>query len=394
MLSDYDELPVHQAPYPVAEVPVSDLNWDNGYYWGVYSDSAEVFLLTGIRLTPNADMIGGYASIVHRGVQTTVRVSRILRPDLSVAVGPLRYDFDQPFRDLHLRLDDNPSGLSFDLHWLGLSDPFLEAHHLATRRGRRTTDQTRYTQGGTARGWIRFGDQHHQVTPDRWFADRDHSWGLYEPRRPLSDPREWLPPAPKPLLRRAFRLWVLFQGPDHNGFYQLHESEEGIQANLNDVFGSAFEGGIDRNWPSPEPRLAFTAGRHQLRFRPGTRIVTGGTVYLTDELGREWRQEIEVVGAPWSILPIGYYHGTWKDGGNLHTWHRSEPFHVEWDAFDVSTPRDHQTYDGRVFRNHCGSEYLGRIRTIGPGVDFTGLGHVEVQIEGRYTPYGFEWEPR
>ena len=44
-LTPYDELPVHQAPYPVSYIPATDYAWDEGYFYGIYSADAQLLLL-------------------------------------------------------------------------------------------------------------------------------------------------------------------------------------------------------------------------------------------------------------------------------------------------------------------------------------------------------------
>jgi hypothetical protein len=386
MLTPYDEFPVHQSPHPFSEVPTTDFNWDDGYFWGVFDAASGLQVVTGMRFSPNSDMVGGYASVTRDGVQRTARVSRILRPDYSIACGPLRYEFLTPFRDINLVLEPNESGIAFDLHWLGVAPPHLEQHHLATRRGRRTTDQSRYAQVGQAAGWVEVDGHRYEIERASSHATRDHSWGLYQPRAPLSDPRQWLPPREVPNPRRAFRLWVLFGSQDRSGFYEMHETPDGRQVALNDVFGTPFNGALDRNWPS-EQRLRFVSGSHHLEIDPGTRRFRRGAVSLTDEDGGNWRQEFEVLAPPWSTVPVGYYIGSWKDGGNIQTYHGSSPY-LEWDEFDFQAPHDHTRYDGKVIRSLTGVEHFARIRMTGPEVEFDALGQFELHIEGGYAPYG------
>jgi hypothetical protein len=387
MLTPYDEFPVHQYPYPFSQIPVSDFNWDDGYYFGVYNADAGVFLYTGMRVTPNADMIGSYAGISVRGRQLTVRASRIWRPDFQTEVGPLRYEVVEPFREIRLELAANDSPLSFQLRWLALAPAHEEAHHFAQHRGRVTTDQTRYSQSGTAEGWIQIGDERHEVRPHEWYADRDHSWGLYEPRAPLSDPREWLPPREQTGARRMFRFWLPFQARELSGFYHFHEDEHGRQADLNDPFGTPFEGAIDTGFGGRRLRLVRAA--HKLRFRPGSRILEGGTIELEDEQGRSWHQRLEATALPWATFPIGYYRGTWRDGGNIHTYHGESP-HVEWDELDfTSQPTDHVDYAGREYRNIQGAEYVLRVHTEGPeAASAPGLGHLEFFVHRDYRGLG------
>ena len=182
----------------------------------------------------------------------------------------MRYEFVEPLRRLRLVLDDNPSGLSFNLMWEGSSAAIKEAHHLAVNRGRRTTDQTRYTQAGTASGSITSGKTTYSVSSRGWSGARDHSWGLYAERPPLGPEARWLPP-PQPLgPRRALRIWTLFRTGPLSGFYHLHETADGEQTEMSDVFGTPFGGAISRGWGS-EP-IELVAGSHRLEFHSGSRF--------------------------------------------------------------------------------------------------------------------------
>ena len=129
------------------------------------------------------------------------------------------------------------------------------------------------------------------MTPAQWWADRDHSWGLYEPRSPLSDPKEWLPPKEEGVGRRMLRFWMPFSSKEFNGFFHFHEDEHGRQVDLNDAFGTPFEGAIDTGFDGR--RLRLVRGAHNLRFRPGSRILEGGTIELEDEQGQAWHQRLE-----------------------------------------------------------------------------------------------------
>jgi len=395
VLTPFDEFPVHQSPYPFSYVPSTDTAWDDGYFFGVLSPDAEVFLYTGLRVSPNTDMIGGYAGVVHQGRQTTVRVSREWRGDFDIGAGPLPYPFIEPFKDIRLPLEPfDGADLAFDLHWLGRAPAYEEEHHLAWSRGRRTTDQTRYSQSGTATGWIQLGDRRFEVSPGSWYGSRDHSWGLYAQRPPLAPSPKLLPPKEIPAVRRAFRFWTNFGTSGSSGFYHLHESEDGRQVLMNDTFGTPFSGGVDRGW---DGHTSFVSAEHALTFRSGTRVMESAVIRLVDEHGGRWTQRFTNVGSPWSPIPIGYGAGSWRDGGSMHTYH-GPPNHtgnafVEWDSFDVSVqPWQHQLYHGPLVPAQ-GTEYLARVESTDPsGETQTGAAHIEIFIDGRFDPYGFTGE--
>lgn len=409
MLSQYDEYPVHQAPRPFAHIPSTDYAWDEGYFFGVFNAEEKAFLLTGMRVNPNTDMIGGYAIVNIAGRQYSVRFSRAWRRQMDTVIGPLRFRFVEPLKTIQLTLDDNDSALAFDLTWTGVAPAYEEEHHYAETRGRVTTDQTRYSQAGEVSGRIRFERRLFDVTPDRWSGNRDHSWGLYAERRPLGGFTELLPPRPAPDVRRALRFWILFRGGDRTGFFHIHESETGEQVRMNDVFGTPFEGCLRRGWDGPPLRLV--SARHALRFQPGTRILAGGSIELVDERGERWTLELEVASPPWVPQTMGYTTGSWKDGGTMHTYHGSEELVVEWDHFDFSRqPFDYAPYSpqdpgagARINADNNaafgfgtstriqGVEYLVKTALHAPdGTVSRGQAHVECFVNGRYDPYGFE----
>jgi hypothetical protein len=368
----------------------------------VFNPDEGVFLATGARVNPNSDMIGGYALLNVRGKQTTLRFNRAWRRDFNVKIGPWRVEFVEPLKVIRLVLETNPSGITFDLLWEGTSPAFLEDHHVAVHRGRRTTDQTRYSQPGQVSGHLALGEQTWTVTPNQWSGARDHSWGLYAERPPLSPLASLLPPrevdgGPK----RALRFWTCFRTGSYSGFFHLHETADGVQTKMNDVFGTPFGGSIHEGWSAP---IELTAGRHEIEFQPGTRIMRQATIFLTDAAGREWRQSFEAAAPPWIVQTMGYQPGSWEDGGTFFTYHGSEELALEWDAFDFTTqPFAYTPYkvageaaetnfgEGNAVNQMVhGPEYLARVTTYAPdGSVHRGAAQVELFINGPYHRYGF-----
>jgi hypothetical protein len=404
MLTPYDEYPVHQSPHPFSYIPSTDYNWDDGYYFGCFNADQKVFLATGLRVNPNSDMVGGYALLNVAGQQFTVRFNRCWRRQFDTRVGPYRIEFLEPLRTIRLVLEPNDSGLSFDIVWEGTSPAFLEDHHVATNRGRRTTDQTRYSQPGKCRGWIQLREKRWEVTDDTWCGSRDHSWGLYTERPPLAPLPKWLPPRePAKGPQRALRFWTCFRTEPYSGFFHLHESSEGIQCKMDDVFGTPFGGRIYKGWADEEYELK--SGRHELEFEPDTRIFKRGVIHLEDVKGGKWRLEFEKASPGWVVQTMGYHPGSWKDGGTFHTYHGSEELALEWDEFDFSKqPFEYKPYalTGDAAKDYFniglaseglihGPEYLGRVTTYAPdGSVSTGASQIEMFINGPYKPYGFK----
>jgi hypothetical protein len=172
---------------------------------------------------------------------------------------------------------------------------------------------------------------------------------------------------------------------------------------MNDVFGTPFGGSIFRGWSNAA--VTLTAGRHELEFQKGTRILSCGRLFLTDENGGEWRQEFRVASPPWVPMTMGYTPGSWMDGGTFSTYHGSEELAFEWDEFDFSSqPMMYTPYkvqgDGardefglglRYEKPVHGVEYLAEITTVSPsGESGTGAGQIEFFVNGAYHPYGLK----
>jgi hypothetical protein len=400
MLTPYDEFPVHQAPYPFSYIPSTDYSWDDGYYFGAFSAEEGVFLATGARINPNTDMIGGYVLLNIKGYQHTVRFNRCWRRNFNVEVGPWKVEFVEPMKAIRLTLADNGSGVSYDILWEGTSPAVEEDHHIATNRGRRTTDQTRYSQAGKVTGWIKCGEKKWDVTPDRWHGSRDHSWGLYAERAPLAPPASLLPPRDQGTgPQRAMRFWAVFRTEPFSGFFHLHETADGIQCKMNDVFGTPFGGHMFEGWDKP---IDLASGTHDLTFKPGTRILDTATITLTDAEGGVWTLLFEAAAPPWIVQTMGYHPGSWKDGGTFFTYHGSEELAIEWDEFDFSdqpvayTPyqvKGEGAADGFGIGNDFagkiqGPEYLCKVTTTAPdGRVGVGAAQVEMFINGPHHRY-------
>jgi hypothetical protein len=385
MISQYDEFPVHQSPYPFSDIPVTDYSWDDGYFFGIYNAAANVFFFSGMRVSPNTDMIAAYAGVSIGGHQHTTRLKRPWREHMDTSIGPLRYEFVEPLKAIRLVLDDNDSDLTFDLTWRAVGSVYQEPHHLAWSRGRRTTDQTRYYQSGTAHGFINFGDTRFDVIDGEWWASRDHSWGLYAQRPPLVPDGRWLPPPEIPAVRQGLRWASWWGSPDHSGVFSVHESEHGERVQMNDTFGTPLQGGIDVQ-PGPR-RLMLADAQQTLELHPGTQVLERATWVLTDEVGGTWTQVYEPVPGGWTPLTIGYGGGSWTDGGSNATW-AGEGIRQESDSFDFSERvYDHTLYGGFELKGISSPEYLAAVTTTAPdGTVATGSAHIEMFLTPTYQP--------
>jgi len=402
MLTPYDEYPVHQAARPFSHIPSTDYNWDDGYYFAAMSPTHKTQLCCGLRVNPNSDMVGGYALLNIEGRQTTLRFSRCWRRDFTLKVGPFQIEFIEPLKKIRIALGENPSGISFEMYWEGTSPAVLEKHHVAENRGRRTTDQTRYSQAGKVAGWMSFRGKRTVMNEEDWYGARDHSWGLYAERPPLSPVSTLLPPRQVTGAKRGFRFWTCWRTGEFSGHYEINESSDGRQIALNDAFGVPFSGKLFRGW---DQEFELDAGRHEMEYHAGSQLLKRGLIFLTDSRGQEWRQEFIPCAPPWLPITMGYSPGSWKDGGTFHTYHGSEELAMEWDEFDFANqpvPRPNYLPTGAAredsfgFNNNTdqpvyGQEYVCRVTTYAPdGTIAIGGGQSEHVISPPYFPYGFK----
>jgi hypothetical protein len=287
-------------------------------------------------------------------------------------------------------LEPNESGMSYDIIWRGLAPAHLAAHHRAIRNGRFTTDQSRYHQVGQATGWLEIDGKRHELRDDApWGGSRDRSWGIYESRPPLLGAAHLLPPVPAQDIPRALRFSCFLESEGFTSYFHFHEGPDGERTYFNDAFGVPLEGTVNFGWDGPV--LHLTDHQHDLKWRPGTRSVTGGTITLTDENGGIWRHEFDVVLPPHVLGQIGYHVGAWSDGGTIHTYHGASPA-MEWDEFDFSVQPCQHTFPGNgETRTVSGAEHIAKFRTTAPDGKVTnGRAQFEVFLNGRYSPYGFE----
>ncbi|MBI4299646.1 MAG: hypothetical protein HY677_00815 [Chloroflexi bacterium] len=390
MLVQYDEYPVHQSPYPFSFIPNTDLNWSDGMWHEIYDRDVNYAWETWMRVYPNSDIVDACVALMYDGGRHyAVRLSKQWRPDCDTKIGPLTYSFDKPFREIRFTLDENQYDLSCDITWLGIAPAFEEMHHTATQWGKLTTDQTRFTQCSSARGWIKFRGKTIQVDPGNWWGCRDHSWGVYglwAPFRGVLD--QSMPPVKKEGPERAMRCWVLCCFDDHAAFYHWHESREAEIVLMNDVFGTPFEGRVDFGWGEKRPPIKLVDVNHELEFVPGTRMLRAGTFLLKDERGKTWEHKFRVIKVP---MNPGFGIAPWKDGRGNGVY-RGAPYAIEDDEIDLRVqPAERVMPDGRVMKTQ-GAEYICELtETSDDGVK-VGRCNIEFSIVGRYARYGFDKE--
>jgi hypothetical protein len=368
-LGPADEYFTHQTSLPHAMVATSDPSWRERY-WVSFQDtqSGNTVLTLGLGRYPNQDVMEAFACLSHDGVQHNVRLSRTLLPDShGMTVGGLSCTVVEPLRELRFRLEGDDCGWSFDLTFSATMEPIMEGRFFQVSRARAVYDAVRYVQHGRASGSITTPDgETLDVTPDRWWSERDHSWGT----RPL--PRaDGQPPGERPEWKML--LFAPLQLPDFAVHLYVQESKPGRPVHLS--AGIAGPVGSDTEMPT------IVGIDHDLQWEDGAAAPTlvGGSIVLRLLDGDPIELELRALAGR-AHLRGGGYEG-WKD------WRQGQ-----WRG-DLTS--EHDTWDLRdrdSFYRYAkaGSDHLVEVRSG----DSVGYGIVEYMVLPGYGRYEEAIPPR
>lgn len=366
-LTPLDDYPWHQAIAPFPLPASSDTHFNDGYYFGFFSEGRFGFF--GMRLYPNTNVIDGYGGMVVGGEQRVTRASRALRPRVDeLEVGPLKLTILEPMVKQRLELADNDTGVTFDVTFTASAPAYLETADIHYRRGRLLNHVLRYTQLARISGTLTVDGETSEV--DAWYGNRDHSWGIRASMGPRISLRGTEETRGDP---RAIRIWLPFEVDDHTGFFSLHEDADGTRLD--------FDGML----MAPDGSITHLAdAEHRFRYVEGTKRLEGGEFTLVDEAGGRHDYAFDVVCDPVSPQGYGYVRG-WADGEPPGNWRG--PDHLEHDRFDVADPRIVAGPDHVPEKRRLGAcEYAVVVR--GPG-GTRGMAQIEHMVYGPYRPYGF-----
>ena len=180
-LIEADEYLNHQTVNTFDTVVTSDLSWTEKVWFMLARKDGKLQASFGLGKYTNRNLIDGFAGVQIGTQQRTIRASRVLRPNMDTAVGPLRYEIIEPMRKLRISLAANDAQpISYDLVWTAHMPAFFENRDLGYAAHRNSSDVVRYHQAGTVSGWIEIDGERHIVDPEEWFGFRDHSWGIRE----------------------------------------------------------------------------------------------------------------------------------------------------------------------------------------------------------------------
>ena len=218
-----DEYPIHQVPLSMRYVATSDRNfYDRCIYQGI-DHEADAYFITGLGVYPNLGVIDAYATVRRGDRQWAIRASGV-RPDdkTKQPVGPSGIEVVEPFREVRVICDGDDHGLGFDLVYRSEYGPLSEPRHVRRQGDRILLDASRFAGLGTWSGTLRVDDETIAVTPERFTATRDRSWGI----RPVGEAE----PAGRPKeFAGMWWCWIPLRFDDFGLHIILEEDPAGLR---------------------------------------------------------------------------------------------------------------------------------------------------------------------
>lgn len=357
MLTPLDDLPIHQVAETMATVGTSDRNFYDRYYVNMHSCSGDFFLAAGLGQYPNLGVTDAFLAVAHGSRQTVVRASRPLGQNrLDTSVGPLRVEVIEGLKRIRFVCEET-DGFALDVTWEAFIPAYLEPRMLlAAPHGRILMNTMRFLQTGSWTGSMLLDGAAVEVTPDRFWGNRDRSWGV----RPVGEAE---PAGATPALTGFYWNYVVARFPGSTVVVMVQEDGHGRRA-LEEAVRLTPDGGVEHlGRPS-----------HVLRFAPGSRLVTGAT--FTFREGLELSAE--------TLLPLHLARGTgygfdadWRHG----MWHGDD---LVVQSLDLdTTASDIVPIPGAIVDN------VARF-TSSDGE--TGFGLLEVMTMGPHPQYFTAWD--
>ena len=331
-LTKMDEYPRHQIGGTFDSVQSDSVHWNDGFYFTLGDEATGATLFAAIRLYPNTDVMDGFACVTLEGRQHNLRLSRRLRPRIDdIKVGPLALHILDPLKTLRLECSDNEYGISFDLMWKALHEPYLEDRIVRYAGGRKVYDRTNFDQCCSVTGTITVEGRTLNVTPATWVGVRDHSWGM---GRTGGGASSAIAPDNSRDPRRGFamRQWTMVRMPDRVMFWQFHLQADGSFDPLETVVVP-----LD----AAQPRWSYVDAEASADRIEGLPRAERTRVSLTRPDGGVDHFELTPVSSPVYLQGGGYHDGfTDRLGRGVY---RGEDHHEGeiWEvtpAIDVSDP--------------------------------------------------------
>jgi hypothetical protein len=301
MLLELDDLPVHQAPTPLAHAmgghpDAYDRFWFNGYREDLYFGIA-------LGIYPNRGVVDAAVGTVRAGEQRSVFASGT-SDARSTRVGPISIELVEPMRVATIRVDAADQGLRGELTFTARTVAIEEPRQTRYDAARVFMDVTRATQLGTWSGWLEIDGERLALDAMPTFGTKDRSWGI----RPLADSAT---PAPSTRPPQLFFLWAPLNFDDGGYHFSTFEDAEGVA-------WSRTAAALDLLAPGASPVDASgvhhtSSSGHSVTFAAGLRRAAHATLHVEAASGEPGRIELEPL-LTFRMRGAGYLHPVYAHG--------------------------------------------------------------------------------
>lgn len=368
MLTKYDEFLCHQIVSTFDHVETSAREWTERAWLSAYDFSGQFHLSAGLGRYLNRNITDAFGTLNVEGkTQYAVRASRELRSAVDqVKVGPLSYEVVEPLKKIRFVLGDNEYDLCYEIECDGIAPCHEEPLQFFRYKGRVVENINRYMQMGRLSGWIKAEGKTYEVSPDKWQAVRDHSWGI---RRGVMVGETGVEPAEVP--EGYLFYFGIMQFEKWGATYHIREDWQGTPLLCGGAFFYPY--GIEKE------ELKIVSVEHDLQFHPGDpRRVKSGKVTLIADDG----SKTEVSLRPLTMCylgPGGYSYFEYK--GFIHgKWMGS--YFIDGLKLDLTDPKvlsevnQASVLVDQMCEWRCGDE-------VGHGI-------IELVLIGKYPKYGYQ----
>lgn len=180
-----DELFVHQIPEPFPNVVTYHEHWRDSLFFVMHprDDHLRDVLILTLATFPARNEVDSLQLGRVGGELVFARHDRPFGDDPhAMHAGPVTVDIVEPYRTVHLRVDDVPEApVALDVTFTART-PAYGLRRGTMRAGHELVwDQSHMIQSGTYDGWYRHGGTTYEI--DGWWGQRDHSWGIRDHAR-------------------------------------------------------------------------------------------------------------------------------------------------------------------------------------------------------------------
>lgn len=378
MLTPMDDTLWHTHPTTFDHVGTSDPRFFDRYWFAASDPRGGGTLQFTLGVYNNMNVVDAGFIAIRGGRQFNVRASRSLRPRFETAVGPFSVEILEPLRRARLRLArTGADGVAADLEWVGEFPAQEESARFTRVRGRVVEESRRFDQVGHCTGTLELAGE--RIVLDRWWATRDHSWGVRE-MMGIPEPVTGPPPAPS---AGSFFAFLFFSSSSSSssigGHLQIAQFSGRPSYFTAEI---AARGGES----APLQHIHLKDAKPVLEFHDDARPrrVKRARFEAVTRDGREVVIEARALCPAVDMQGLGY-SGGYQDGRGLGVWRGDD--HLESDTWDVSHPCEVVRPDGARVRP------IHRIQPVslsvrGAGLDGEGTGSLTLIAEGSLPQFG------